>query len=245
MSFDKERTKKEIIKRLQNNPIISHVCKNVGIGKSSFYRWMGNDSSFSEAVNKTQKIGIATVCDAAKSKIFSSINSHNEDTAFKASVFILNKLDPDFKEKGITAYQNSKLRDKIARLKEEKLESSYLNSIITAKLIETLDKFKQLETKKEEKNISEKEIQNIENEKRMLLEEFAELKLIGSMDRNNLSAIKYYLQNNDRRYYNNTRMKDAEKRPEDKIDKIELEVVYTDIEKYKKKMEEESNKDIK
>lgn len=225
MSFDKEKTKKEIIKRLQNNPIISNVCKNVGIGKSSFYRWMDNDSSFSEAVKKSYKLGKITFCDAAMSRIGNLLYSADENIVFKASSFILNKLDPDFKEKGITAYQNSKLKDEIARLKEEKLESSYLNSIITEKLIETLDKFKQLEIKKEETNISEKEIQNIENEKRILLEEFAELKLIGSVEKNNLSAIKYYLQNNNRKYYNYTRINDCDEIAENRIRKVEIEVI--------------------
>jgi len=227
MSFDKEKTKKEIIKRLQNNPIISNVCKNVGIGKSSFYRWMDNDSSFSEAVKKSYKLGKMTFCDAARSRIGNLFYSTDENIVFKASSFILNKLDPDFKEKGITAYQNSKLRDEIVRLKEEKLESSYLNSIIAEKLIKILDKLKQSEIKKEEINISEEEIQNIENEKRILLEEFAELKLIGSMDKNNLSAIKYYLQNNNRKYYDNTRIRDNKEKPEDKIDQITLEVIHT------------------
>jgi hypothetical protein len=63
-----------IIEQLRDNPIISYVCKKVGIGRATYYRWKETDPEFDKEVKKSQKLGRSHINDLAESQLVSLIN---------------------------------------------------------------------------------------------------------------------------------------------------------------------------
>lgn len=121
MSLSKSKIKRRIIQRLQENFIVGHVCKQLSVARSTFYRWQEEDEQFKKAVKDAQELGRAMIFDAATSKTISIMNNGSDSDALKAAKIILNRYDPYYKKMNIGAnYRINKLKDKIEKLEQEK-----------------------------------------------------------------------------------------------------------------------------
>lgn len=66
---------KQITEELQKVPNIRYVCNKVGIGYSTFYRWMCDHHEFHKAVEGALLLGRETTNDAAQGVIISKIQA--------------------------------------------------------------------------------------------------------------------------------------------------------------------------
>lgn len=71
----KKNRKDLIIKELEKTPIVSVVCKKVGVSRNTYYKWLQNDKEFLEKVSKAQFMGINIVSDAAESNVVQGIRN--------------------------------------------------------------------------------------------------------------------------------------------------------------------------
>lgn len=70
---DKER----FLEELKEIPIVSAVCKRVGISKASVYRWLKDDLDFAKEVENALSKGRDTVTDLAEGQLISLIKKGN------------------------------------------------------------------------------------------------------------------------------------------------------------------------
>lgn len=75
------KTRKElrnnILELLNDNPIISVVCKKAGISRATFYRWIEDDYDFKKECADTKKIGIKSINDLCESVMINKIREGN------------------------------------------------------------------------------------------------------------------------------------------------------------------------
>jgi len=79
-----ERTvlfKKLLLRKLKELPIIQAVCKKVGIGRATYYRWRKEDKKFAEKADKAVYEGIKIVNDLAEYSIISAISNKDMSAA--------------------------------------------------------------------------------------------------------------------------------------------------------------------
>ncbi len=124
MSLPKNKIKKLIIQRLQENPIIGHVCNQSLVSRAAFYRWQAEDEDFKKAVKDAQELGRNMICDAATSKIVHIMNDGSDSDSLKAAKIILTRYDPYYKKINAgTNYRINKFKDEIEKLKKERDEA--------------------------------------------------------------------------------------------------------------------------
>lgn len=71
---DQIKTQKEqIIEEFKKTPIILVVCQKIGIGRTTYYRWVNEDINFAKFVEEAIRFGIQTVNDYAESKLIANI----------------------------------------------------------------------------------------------------------------------------------------------------------------------------
>ena len=77
-----EHHKKAMIDALEKSlGIVTTACKNVGIGRTTFYEWMKDDKQFEKEVNEIQNIAL----DFAESQLHKQIG----DASTAATIFYL------------------------------------------------------------------------------------------------------------------------------------------------------------
>jgi len=77
-----EQHKKAIIDALEKSlGVVTTACKNVGIGRTTFYEWMKDDQDFEQEVNEIQNIAL----DFAESQLHKQIG----DGSTAATIFYL------------------------------------------------------------------------------------------------------------------------------------------------------------
>ncbi len=77
-----EQHKKAIIDALEKSlGVVTTACKNVGIGRTTFYEWMKDDEDFEREVNEIQNIAL----DFAESQLHKQIG----DGSTAATIFYL------------------------------------------------------------------------------------------------------------------------------------------------------------
>lgn len=67
------RKQTQILKELENNPLIEAACRKVGIARSTYYRWGEADPRFKRKAEDAQYKGRAKMNDYAESKLFENI----------------------------------------------------------------------------------------------------------------------------------------------------------------------------
>lgn len=77
MSVRQEANKKKILERLTKTPIIEVACKQSGISRATFYRWVKQDSSFAEACDEAIEISASRINDLAESQLIAAIKEKN------------------------------------------------------------------------------------------------------------------------------------------------------------------------
>jgi len=75
--IQQEKSKQDIIAQLQKTPIIEYACKNIGLGRSTFYRWRKDDESFANDVDQALTKGRLLINDMAESQLISAIKDKN------------------------------------------------------------------------------------------------------------------------------------------------------------------------
>ncbi|HRH23133.1 MAG TPA: hypothetical protein PK295_00685 [Candidatus Magasanikbacteria bacterium] len=98
MSLPRAKLKKKLIEKAWDNPVLSSICHQVGVGRATVYRWMNDDPKFKKALEKALERGREAICDYAESSILRLSKSSNEAVALNASKYILNNNSPVYKE---------------------------------------------------------------------------------------------------------------------------------------------------
>lgn len=74
---ERKEIKNNIIELLNDNPIISAVCKKAGTSRATFYRWINDDYNFKKKCADTKKIGIKSINDLCESVMINKIREGN------------------------------------------------------------------------------------------------------------------------------------------------------------------------
>ena len=69
--------KQKFLDKLEDMPIVSVVCRNVGISKASVYRWREEDPEFKKRFDRALKRGRETLVDHAESKLVKLVDKEN------------------------------------------------------------------------------------------------------------------------------------------------------------------------
>jgi hypothetical protein len=69
--------KESLLESLRETPLVFIACNKVGIGRSSYYRWRGEDSNFTAAADVAIQEGRSYISGLAESKIIEAINAGN------------------------------------------------------------------------------------------------------------------------------------------------------------------------
>ena len=72
-----DKNKELIVEQLKKTPIIEVVCKKVGIGRATYYRWKKEDQNFAEKTEQSLEDGLGMISDLAESKLISAIQNEN------------------------------------------------------------------------------------------------------------------------------------------------------------------------
>lgn len=77
MSRDKITVKNNLLKQLEKTPIIEAACKQVGLPRSTYYRWRKEDDSFAETCDETIELSVGRINDLAESQLINAIKDRN------------------------------------------------------------------------------------------------------------------------------------------------------------------------
>lgn len=86
--------KEEFIVLIQKTPIVQIVCERIGIARSTYYRWLKEDSSFSTKVTLSEHEGRVYVNDAIESKLIQKA----KDGDMTAIIYYLKNNHPRYCE---------------------------------------------------------------------------------------------------------------------------------------------------
>lgn len=71
------KQKESLLEQLRKTPIVEIACKNLGVGRATYYRWRTEDSVFLKESNKALLEGRSLVNDMAESQLLSAIRDKN------------------------------------------------------------------------------------------------------------------------------------------------------------------------
>lgn len=77
MSRNQQQDKKKLLAQLSRTPIIEAACKQVGLPRSTYYRWRKEDENFAIACNETIELSIGRINDLAESQLINAIKDRN------------------------------------------------------------------------------------------------------------------------------------------------------------------------
>jgi hypothetical protein len=77
----RKEIKDKILEILNDNPVISIICKKAGISRATFYRWINDDYDFKKKCANTKMIGIKGINDLCESVIINKIREGNFQVA--------------------------------------------------------------------------------------------------------------------------------------------------------------------
>lgn len=69
--------KEKFLKRLKETPIVELVCKKLGVGRTTYYRWRIQDREFAKAADEAISTGNLLINDMAESQLISAIKDKN------------------------------------------------------------------------------------------------------------------------------------------------------------------------
>ena len=77
MSRNQSTDKNKLLKQLGKTPIIEAACKQIGLPRSTYYRWRKEDESFAEACDETIELSVGRINDLAESQLINAIKDRN------------------------------------------------------------------------------------------------------------------------------------------------------------------------
>ncbi|MEK7153481.1 MAG: hypothetical protein AAB834_06030 [Patescibacteria group bacterium] len=73
---EKRRKQAQLIKELEDNPIVERACRKAGVPRSNYYRWCDQDPAFKHAVKEAQNKGRDKLNDFVESKLLENIDAN-------------------------------------------------------------------------------------------------------------------------------------------------------------------------
>jgi len=77
MSRNQDKDKELLLAQLAKTPIVEAACKNVGLPRSTYYRWRKEDEAFAEDCDETIEVSIGRINDLAESQLINAIKNQN------------------------------------------------------------------------------------------------------------------------------------------------------------------------
>ncbi len=77
MSRNQQQDKKQLLAQLAKTPIVEAACKQIGLPRSTYYRWRKEDEVFAEACDETIELSIGRINDLAESQLINAIKDRN------------------------------------------------------------------------------------------------------------------------------------------------------------------------
>ncbi len=83
------------LEKLKETPIVELVCKKLGVGRTTYYRWRQQDHEFAKAADEAILAGSLIINDMAESQLISAIKDKN----LGAIIFWLRHHHPTYTNK--------------------------------------------------------------------------------------------------------------------------------------------------
>ena len=77
MSRNQQQDKKKLLAQLAKTPIVEAACKQIGLPRSTYYRWRKEDEAFAEACDETIELSVGRINDLAESQLINAIKDRN------------------------------------------------------------------------------------------------------------------------------------------------------------------------
>ena len=77
MSRNHDADKQLLLARLEKTPIVEAACKQIGLPRSTYYRWRKDDEAFAELCDETIELSIGRINDLAESQLINAIKNQN------------------------------------------------------------------------------------------------------------------------------------------------------------------------
>lgn len=77
MSRNQQQDKDKLLAQLRKTPIVEAACKQIGLPRSTYYRWRKEDEAFAEICDETIELSIGRVNDLAESQLINAIKDRN------------------------------------------------------------------------------------------------------------------------------------------------------------------------
>jgi hypothetical protein len=114
----RQKMQREILlTELRKNSVMTVACQKAGIPRSTVYRWMNNDSGFSDAIEEASTEGRDIINDMAESVLIKKIREEN----LAASKYWLSNNHERYR------LWKSRITDSITRREIERLKESFKN----------------------------------------------------------------------------------------------------------------------
>ena len=77
MSRNQQQDKKKLLAQLAKTPIVEAACKQIGLPRSTYYRWRKEDEAFAEVCDETIELSVGRINDLAESQLINAIKDRN------------------------------------------------------------------------------------------------------------------------------------------------------------------------
>lgn len=116
--------KSKLIQILEETPLVNYACKKIGIGRTTFYRWMKSNLQFKRDVERAMQNGRFQWNEIAESALMKNVRdgkmdavkfylAHNDKRYIpKRAVFIKEETSPEERARYEWAMRNKPLSDK-------------------------------------------------------------------------------------------------------------------------------------
>jgi len=108
------KNKELIIESLKKTPIVEFVCKKVGVGRATYYRWRKEDKEFAEMAEAAIDDGAKLIGDMAESQLIAAIQDRN----MTAIIFYLKAHHPAYRNR-VELSTTEKPRDELTAEQQE------------------------------------------------------------------------------------------------------------------------------
>lgn len=88
----REAKQRELIAQLRKTPIVQFACERTGIGRSTYYKWRGEDFVFAQAADHALAAGRFLINDLAESRLLRLVQDDN----LTAIIFWLKNNHPQY-----------------------------------------------------------------------------------------------------------------------------------------------------
>jgi hypothetical protein len=161
LAVETEKQKKAMVVQLRKTPIVQLACERTDVGRSTYYKWRVNDSTFARAADRALEAGRFFINDLAKSKLLQLIKDGN----LTAIIFWLKHNDPKFATVNRIIHEYETATTKLS-VEEESIIAQEMSKLIARRMEKqhTTEEFReQIEEDIEEAERNEKSDKRLES----------------------------------------------------------------------------------